>query len=127
MTKSKTLFAALLLTALCGAAEAQAATVTLTWTNPTTRTDGSTITGALTSSIYDTITLPGQPPSPTPTLVGTGASGFKTPQLAAGSHSFTVVNCETGGACSAVSNAGVEVIVPLAPNAGTNLTGTVGP
>lgn len=121
----KKLSAALALAALV-AFPAFATTVTLTWTNPTTRTDGSTVTGALTTTITDAITLPGQPTAP-PVAIGTGTSPFKTPALAAGSHSFTVVNCESGGGCSAASNVVVELIVPPAPNPVSNLAGTIGP
>jgi hypothetical protein len=103
-----------------------AATVTLTWTNPTTRTDGSAITGALTTSIYDIVTPP-TGPALAPALVGTGTSPFTTPVLASGGHSFTVINCEAGGGCSAPSNAVVQVVVPASPSAVTDLSGVANP
>lgn len=108
------------------ASAASAATVTLTWTNPTTRTDGSPITGALTTNIYDVVTPPSGPPLAS-ALIGTGTSPFTTPVLASGGHVFTVVNCEAGGGCSAPSNAVAQAIVPALPNAVTDLSGAVNP
>lgn len=118
----KFLLSSLVSVALIGPALAQ--TVTLMWANPTTRTNGQPITGALTTQIWD---LAGSPPANL--QIGTGVSGFKTGQLVAGPHSFTVINCEAGGTCSAPSNVFTTTItvLPSAPNAVTNLTGTVGP
>jgi len=103
-----------------------AATVTLTWTNPTTHTDGSPITGVLTTSIFDVVT-PVTGPALASVLVGTGVSPFTTPVLASGGHSFTVINCEAGGGCSAPSNAVVEMVTPAVPNAVTDLSGALNP
>jgi hypothetical protein len=116
----KFLYTSLALLALLVPAAAQ--TVTLTWTNPTTRTNTSAITGALTTQIWDFTGTP-----PVNQQINTGTSPFKTPQLAAGSHAFTVINCEAGGVCSQPSNVFTTTITPVAPNAVTNLTGTVGP
>jgi hypothetical protein len=61
------------------------------------------------------------------TALGTGTSPYQTPVLAAGSHSFTVRNCEAGGACSVDSNATVAVVVPAAPAAVSDLTSVIVP
>jgi hypothetical protein len=113
------------LVSLALAAPALASTVTLTWTNPTTHTDGSPITGALTTQVWDTVTVSNQPPANT--QIGTGTSPFQTGQLATGSHAFTVINCEANAACSTASNVFTATISAVAPAAVTNLTGTVGP
>jgi hypothetical protein len=117
---------ALALALSLAASAASAATVTLTWTNPTTRTDGSVITGALTTSIYDIVTPPAGPPLAS-ALVGTGTSPFTTPVLASGGHAFTVINCEAGGGCSAPSNAVLQTVAPATPNAVTDLSGVTNP
>lgn len=124
----RSIFAALMLAAAL--TQAQAASEVLTWTPPTTRTDGSAlpadqIGGA---NIMDAI-------SGTPTQIGSvqGAVGtFTTGELAPGTHVFTVVTCdtETPAVCSAPSN-GFQVVIaapPMAaPAAVTDLSGTPGP
>jgi hypothetical protein len=114
------LAAALMLGSLPSLAEA--ASVTLTWTAPTTRTDGSPITGALSTQVWDA--AGGGPAA----QIGTAStSPFTTPQLAPGSHSFYVVVCEAGGQCSAPSNVVPETIVIAAPAAVIDLSGAIGP
>lgn len=104
-------------------------TATLTWTNPLTRTDGSTIalTDTLSVGIFDSA-------SQTPTIaIGTvtgapGASGtFTTTALAVGTHNFTAVVTDSEGNSSAVSNvASVVVTGTLAPPAAiSNLLATL--
>jgi hypothetical protein len=120
---------------LCGVAVAQAATVTLTWTPPTTRTDGSALPAAQINhaDIYDTFGCNVQPcPNPAGNVIGNvmGAIGtFKTPGLAAGAHTFTVLTIDTGTPASASppSNPVTLTIVVPPPAAITNLTGTIGP
>jgi hypothetical protein len=133
MVLKKLMIAALATTALCGVVEA--ATVTLTWTPPTTRTDGSALPAAqiARADIYDAFGCSITPcPNPAGNVVGnvTGAIGtFKTPGLAAGAHTFTVFTIDTGvpAAVSPSSNAVTLTIVVPPPAAITNLTGTVGP
>ena len=105
-------------------------TATLTWTPPTTRTDGSTlppdqIAGA---DIFDTASLPtpgGSPP------IGSviGATGtFMTGVLSVGPHGFTVVTRDTTGHSSAASNI-ASVTVPATqanPSAVTDLAAMLG-
>jgi len=91
------------------APQAFAATATLKWTNPTQRTDGSTITGALTTTIFDTYTPAGSTSAGVPINLGVGTTGFVTGQLQPGTHAFQIINCEAStlvvaGACSAYSN-----------------------
>ena len=110
--------------------QAQAASEVLTWTPPTTRTDGSALPanqiGA--ANIFDAI-------SGTPVQIGSvqGAVGtFTTGQLSPGTHVFTVVTCdtETPAVCSAPSNGfQVNIAAPpmAAPSAISDLSGTPGP
>ena len=116
--------------AFAALSQANAQSVILTWTPPTTRVDGSALAptqiGAVT--IYDSA-------SGTPVAIGTvtGAVGtFQTPQLTPGSsHSYTVVTCDTQSppVCSAPSNTFAYMVPtpPLAaPAAVTDLTGMPG-
>lgn len=120
----KLLLSASVLLALTGGVAAQ--TATLAWVNTTTRTNGAAVTGALTFQVWDLSGNPAFNRQISPGVVIT-ASPFKTPQLDAGAHTFTVVECEAGGACSAPSNAASATVVPVAPNAITTLTVTIGP
>jgi hypothetical protein len=100
-------------------------TATLTWTNPTTRTDGSILSSSdiATVSIFDVSTA-----SPSLDLIKTITGGttttFTTDALTTGFHNFTVTVTDTVGHTSAQSNvASVEVISTLAnPSPATNLT-----
>jgi len=104
------------------------ATATLTWSVPTTRTDGSALTPdmILSADIFDTA-------SSTPDIaIGTvsGASGtFTTGVLAVGVHNFTVITNDTTGHSSAASNvASVTVVATLAnPAAVTDLAAVLNP
>jgi len=114
----------------------EAATVTLTWTAPTLRSDNTTalpatqIAGA---DVYDDFACAMAPcANPNGIIIGsvTGALGtFKTPQLAPGKHDFAVVTRDTStpSVSSAASNTFTATIVILPPAAITNLTGTIGP
>jgi hypothetical protein len=104
------------------------ATATLTWTPPTSRTDGTAlppdqIAGA---DVFDSASL-------TPTVpVGSvsGASGsFTTDILAVGVHNFTVITRDTTGHSSAASNmASATVPAVLAnPSAVTDLAAVLNP
>jgi hypothetical protein len=109
MTRLKSLLLAAFMTFTWCAGQAIAATATLTWTAPTIRTDGSPITGALTTQIWDAV-------AGTPAVqIGTGASPFTTPMLDVGGHSFSVIVCEAGGQCSAPSNMAAVMIAPAPP------------
>ena len=90
------------------------ATATLTWTPPTTRTDGTALTPDMIAGadIFDTAsTTPN-----TPIGSVTGAAGtFTTGVLSVGVHNFTVVTNDTTGHSSAASNvASVTVVATLA-------------
>ena len=94
-------------------------TATLTWTNPTTRTDGSPLLPADIShvEIFDS--------SPTgDTSFGFGTSPFITPVLNTGDHAFTVVVTDLAGKVSAPSNVATVTVLPadVAPAAVTDLT-----
>src|SRR5215831_3677674 len=111
---------------------AKAASVTLTWTPPTTRTDSSALaaTSIAGADIFDS--CPCIPPVPVPQPIGTviGATGtFKTGQLAPGAHTFTVITRDTStpNVASGPSNPVILTIVIPPPAAITNLTGTIGP
>lgn len=105
-------------------APASAASVAANGTNATQHTDNSAITGALTTQIWDSS---GSPAANIQIGSGGPLPVTITVPLQAGAHSFTVVQCEAGGACSAPSNAVTVTVVPVAPKAVTNLTVTIGP
>ena len=99
------------------------AAATLTWTPPTTRTDGSALapTDIASANIFD---------AGTPIGSVTGATGtFTTGVLTVGTHAFTVETIDTTGHVSAMSNvANVTVVAVLAsPAAITNLAATLNP
>lgn len=107
---------------------ATVSTATLTWTPPTTRTDGTVlppdqIAGA---DIFDSA-------SSTPAVaigsVDGAAKSFSTGVLAVGVHNFTVVTRDTTGHSSAASNmATITVPATLAnPAAVTDLAATLVP
>ncbi len=102
------------------------ATSTLTWTPPTTRTDGTPLTPdqIANATIFDD--------AATPPMIGTvtGAAGtFMTPVLSVGIHNFTVVTNDTTGHSSAPSNvASVTVVATLAnPSSITDLVAMLNP
>ena len=104
------------------------ATATLTWTNPTTRTDGTAFTPDMIMEIdvFDST-------SPTPGVpIGTptgAATTFTTDVLLVGVHNFTVVVRDTTGHSSASSNvATITVPAVLAnPAAVADLAATLNP
>lgn len=92
-------------------------TATLTWTVPTTRTDGTPLSAAEIAmiTIFDAGVQIG-------TVTGAGST-FTTGVLTVGDHVFTVTVTDTTGHVSALSNAvTVTVVAVLAPpSAVTNL------
>jgi len=104
------------------------ATATLTWTPPTTRTDGTRLgpDEIASASIFDTA-------APDPTIaIGAvqGAAGtFTSDVLNVGVHNFTVITNDTTGHVSASSNvASVTVPAVLAnPSAVADLAATLNP
>ena len=103
-------------------------TATLTWTAPTTRTDGTALPPDQIASadIFDSS-------SSTPTVaIGTvtGAAGsFTTGVLTVGVHNFTVVTTDTTGHVSAASNVPSVTVAPTLanPSAITDLAETLNP
>jgi len=101
----------------------QMATVVLTWTDPTTRVDGSALDPTLIASldIFDS-------GSATPAVaignVAGPATTFTTGVLSVGDHGFTVVVNDNTGHVSAPSNVAAVTVKPVlaAPSAVTNLT-----
>lgn len=106
-------------------------TATLTWTFPTTRTDGTDIsaTDTLSASLFDSAST--NPTIAIATVTGApGASGtFTTPALSVGTHNFTATVTDSEGNSSAVSNvASVVVAGTLAPpSAISNLAAVLNP
>ena len=100
------------------------ATATLTWSNPTTRVDGSPLAAAdiLRVEVFDT-TASGV------TSFGFATSPFTTPTLTVGDHSFTVVVTDTTGHVSAPSNNATVTVTPTAANPSpvTDLAATLNP
>ena len=95
-------------------------TATLTWTNPTTRVDGSALAAAdiATVEVFDGTTS-----------LGVATSPFTTPALLVGDHSFTVVVTDTAGHKSAPSNSALVTIPATAanPSAVTDLAAVLNP
>ena len=104
------------------------ATATLTWTDPTTRVDGSALapTDIKRVDIYDANST--TPNTPIGSVAG-GVQKFTTGVLDVGQHSFFVYTVDTTGHSSAASNAAtVTVEAVLAnPAAITNLAATLNP
>ena len=102
----------LLVVILFGIGVANAGTATVTITPPTTRTDGSTITGALTYQ-YDLGTCPSlSTVSQTKTTTATSWT-FTAPP---GTYCARAYAIETGGGTSGPSNIGTKTIVIAPPN-----------
>jgi hypothetical protein len=93
-------------------------TATLTWTNPTTRKDGSPLlpTDISHVEVFDTTTSG-------LTSFGFATSPFTTPTLTVGNHAFNVTTTDVAGQTSDMSNTvKVTVLAPdVAPAAVTNL------
>lgn len=104
-------------------------TATLTWTNPTTRLDGSVLasTDIAQINIFDQATL-----VPGTVLIGTvpgAGTTFTTGILTVDTHNFTVTVQDIAGHVSAASNM-ATVTVPATqanPSAVTNLMATLNP
>jgi hypothetical protein len=96
-------------------------TATLTWTAPTTRTDGSPLPPEQIAGthVFDGTTEIGS--------VQGAAAGFTTGALAPGEHNFTVVVHDTDGNASAASNAAVVTVAAAPPAAVGDLAATVNP
>lgn len=99
-------------------------TVTLSWTNPTTRTDGSTLAANDIAGIHILDTA--SPGEPIGIVAGAGTT-FTTGVLSAGVHNFTAVVIDTAGDDSAPSNVLSETITIAPPAAISNLSGTINP
>lgn len=100
------------------------ATVTLTWTPPTTRTDGSPLLPAdiQAADIFDTAS-PGGPIGTVSGAVGTYTTGV----LSSGVHNFTVITVDQAGDESAPSNVATITVAIAPPSAVSNLTATLNP
>lgn len=119
-------------TSLALSAVALAATLTATWTNPTTNTDSSAIpatgAGSIASSRLEYGTCTG---SGTTLAIGTKmgevvttgmATTAVTPDLAPGTYCGTVKVTNTYGAESGASNVGTKVVAAPIPNKPTNFS-----
>lgn len=95
--------------------------VTLNWTVPTTRTDGTSLPSSQVSgaNIFDNGVHVGTVTGVTPT--------FTTSISVIGAHVFTVTTFDTDGNVSAVSNSVIVTVNPVLapPSAITNLTAVV--
>jgi hypothetical protein len=96
-------------------------TATLTWTNPTTRTDGSPLAPEDIAwvDVYDN--------GADIMSIGGAATSATTGNLTVGSHKFSVVVHDNKGQQSAQSNISTVNIFPVvgAPNAVTDLSAVV--
>ncbi len=104
------------------------ATATLTWTDPTTRTDGSALTAAEIASIDIFDSAATNPAVPIGNVPG-GAGTFTTAVLTVGDHAFTVIVNDTTGHKSAPSNAASVSVAAIlaAPSSAANLAATLNP
>ena len=104
-------------------------TATLSWIDPTTRTDGTTLDPSeiATIDILDDIG-DGKGPQKIGTVTGAGTS-FTTGTLAVATHTFTAIVNDTTGHSSAASAAAQLVIAATlaAPNPVTGLVATANP
>ena len=103
-------------------------TVTLKWTDPTTRVDGSALAPTEIASIDIFDTAASTPTVPIGNILG-GVGTFTTGVLSVGDHTFTVVVNDTTGHKSAASNPFTATIAAIsaAPSAVADLSGTVNP
>lgn len=103
-------------------------TVTLTWTDPTTRTDGSPLAASEIASVEIFDSAASNPAVPIGTVAG-GVGTFVTGTLTVGVHTFTVEVTDTTGHVSGASNPFTATIAATLapPSAVANLTGTVNP
>jgi len=104
-------------------------TATLTWTNPTTRLDGSVLlsTDIAQINVFDQANL-----VPGTVMIGTAlgpATPFTTDVLTVDTHNFTVTVQDTAGHLSAASNIASVTVPPTQsnPSAVTNLAATLNP
>lgn len=86
-------------------------TATLTWTDPTTRTDGTALTAAEIASVAIFDSAAANPAVAIGTVAG-GVTTYTTGTLSVGTHSFTVVVTDTAGHVSAASNAASVTVSP---------------
>lgn len=110
MSRILAAFAALLFLVADASAQTTTHTVTLVWTNPTTRTDGTALSASeiATVEVFDSV-------GGASTSFGFGTSPFITPRLPVGTHTFSLVLTDKGGNKSAVSNT-LQVIVQAPPS-----------
>lgn len=109
---------------------AQAASVTVNWTNPTTATDGSALTGSqaltsiqvflATSPIADTSTM-----TPTATLTATATTTNQTITAAPGQTIYARVKACNSAGCSVFSNQGTKLVPVVVPGVPTSVTITI--
>lgn len=102
----------LIVVALLYAGGAFAGTATVTWTNPTTRTDGSALTGAISTRVEWGTCSGSVFGSKVGETTATGTSTMVT--LPAGSYCFRAFTRDSTGAESAASNV-LAKVVPTAP------------
>lgn len=103
-------------------------TATLTWTDPTTRVDGSPLQPSEIASValYDSAAP--NPAVPIGTVAG-GVQTFTTGVLTVGTHSFSAIVTDTTGHQSAASNAASVTVTPTLanPSAIANLAAALSP
>jgi hypothetical protein len=112
----KRLFLPLLLLATAVLAQTTPNTANLSWTTPTTNTDGSAISGSVTFNVYESIQ--GSAPTGSPIATGlTAASDAISTGLADGSTDCFNVTAVVAGQQSAFSNQACKSFPAGTPNA----------
>lgn len=90
-----------------------AGTASLTWTAPTTRTDGSALSGAVTYKVYRGTSAAAVASATTPIGTATGTT-YTDASAPSGTQFYAVATVDASGAESVKSNA-VSVVIPVAP------------
>jgi fibronectin type 3 domain-containing protein len=95
---------------------AYAGSVTLTWTNPTTRTDGSTLSNLASVKVYRASTAAGLATAPVLATVPAPATSYVDATAPAGTWHYAITAVDANGLESA-KTASVSATVPVAPPA----------
>ena len=98
-------------------------TATITWVDPTTRSDGSSLPASSITSIEIYDSASGSAPIGS---VAAGVQTFKTPPLSTGTHNFTL-DCKDTMGTHSVLTAGIPETVLAPPNPPSGVTVVLGP
>lgn len=106
--------AALTIALLLCVCVAYAGTANLTWTAPTTRTDGSALTGAVTYKVYRGSSAAAVASSTTALATVSAGTAYTDTTAPAGTQFYAVSTVDSAGVEGPKANA-VSVVIPVAP------------